>query len=194
MKETIPITAYEPILSEETIILHNQLYQKYKNRLTKLIGEQDAKKAVLQIDQYPISDRGSILYNAGGVLNHQMYFEEINKNGRHTPSGSLKTEIEKQYGSYEKFKQEFKKVASFLVGSGYTFLVFNQGKLDIVNMSNQETPYLYGMTPIMNIDLWEHSYYLDYQIKRDSYIDSFFELLDYDVIDKRYEKIKTTKN
>jgi len=83
------------------------------------------------------------------------------------------------------------KQAGLVVGSGWTFLVINgEGKLEIINTSNQETPYLYGLKPIMALDLWEHAYYLDYQNRRDQYISNFFQIVDFDMINKLYEKEK----
>lgn len=186
---------FEPILSEETMYYHyDKLYKNYQNQFHKLVGNDITPlEAVLNIDQFPIEKRGLILHNAGGVLNHEMYFDEMNMDGAHRPSKSLEQAIIKKYGSFENFKQEFQKIAQYLIGSGYTFLVLNSKKeLDIVNMSNQETPYLYDMIPIMNIDLWEHAYYLDYKNERNQYIDTFFDLIDFDVIEKRYDEATKT--
>ena len=86
--------------------------------------------------------------------------------------------------------KQFRFIASQLVGSGYTFLVVDKNKkLNILNMPNEESPYLYGMVPIMALDLWEHSYFLTYQIRVSEYINSFFEVIDYGKINQRYEKI-----
>ena len=112
----------------------------------------------------------------------------MNQRGNHVPRNKLKLAIDKKYGNFEKFKQEFIKTSKQLVGSGYTFLVLQNNELNIVNMSNQETPYSYDMIPLMNIDLWEHAYYLDYKANKDAYIDAFFKLLDFDVIENRYEQ------
>ena len=175
---------------------YDKLYKNYVNQFQKLVDSNITPlEAVKNISSFPLDKRGNILHNAGGILNHELYFEEIDKNGRHIPSGILIEDIMKKYGSYENFKKEFIKIAKLLVGSGYTFLVLNsQNELDIVNMSNQETPYLYDMIPIMNIDLWEHAYYLDYKNEKNKYIDIFFDLINYDVIDKRYEQAKATQN
>lgn len=197
MNNRIPVTNFVPLLSEETMYWHyDRLYQNYLKNFHSLLGETSPLYAVLHIDEYPLEKRGSILHNAGGVLNHELYFEQLNKNGKHIPSGILKEAIDQKYGSYQNFKLEFLKISKLLVGSGYTFLVLNANKnLDIVNMSNQETPYLYDMIPIMNIDLWEHAYYLDYKAEKDQYMNVFFDLLDFDVIEKRYEKeTKRTEN
>lgn len=184
----IPSTNYVPLLSEETMKLHiEKLYKGYLDRFKKLTND-DPLMAILNISHYPISERGDILYNAGGVLNHELYFEELNQHGSHEPKNELKQAIDKKYGSFSNFKKEFIKMAKELVGSGYTFLVLQNNELNIVNMSNQETPYLYDMIPLMNIDLWEHAYYLDYKTNRDAYIEAFFQLLDFDVIENRYDQ------
>ncbi len=184
----VPSINYVPLLSEETMNLHVQkLYKGYLERLRKITND-DPLFAVLNISNYPLSERGDILYNAGGVLNHELYFEELNQHGNHEPKGQLKLAIDKKYGNFETFKHEFIKIAKQLVGSGYTFLVLQNEELNIVNMSNQETPYSYDMIPLMNIDLWEHAYYLDYKTSKDAYIEAFFKLLDFDVIENRYEQ------
>lgn len=194
---SFPLTSLEPIISEETMYYHyEKLYKNYWNQFVALLGKQVSPlEAILRIEQFPIEERGKILHYAGGVLNHQLYFEALRLDGKKEPVGNLKKRIEQQYGSYQNFKKEFIKNTKLLVGSGYTFLVFNaKQELDIVNMSNQETPYLYDMIPLMNIDLWEHAYYLDYKVERSSYVDIFFQLIDFDVIEARFEKAQSTKN
>ena len=104
-------------------------------------------------------------------------------------SGNLKEKVVKDYGSVETFLEEFKRQTKILVGSGYTFLVINkEKKLEIVNFPNQETPYSYGLIPIMTIDLWEHAYYLKYKNERDKYIDAFFKIIDFNKVNNQYEK------
>lgn len=195
--KAISLYGLEPIISEETMYYHyEKLYKNYWKQYLKLVKNVSPLEAVLNIEQFPLELRGKILHNAGGILNHELYFEELNKDGNHIPSGTLKDALNQKYGTYENFKKEFIDVAHFLVGSGYTFLVLNAKKeLDIVNMSNQETPYLYDMIPLMNLDLWEHAYYLDYKNEKDQYINGFFDLVDFDVIGKRFEEeTKTIKN
>ena len=123
-------------------------------------------------------------------MNHELYFDSISPKQINQPIGLLKLAIQKQYGNYENFLKQFRFIASQLVGSGYTFLVVDKNKkLNILNMPNEESPYLYGMVPIMALDLWEHSYFLTYQIRVSEYINSFFEVIDYGKINQRYEKI-----
>ena len=114
----------------------------------------------------------------------------MSPNKKNQPVGMLAQAIQQQYGSYSQFLEEFKKVAHTFVGSGYTFVVVdNNDQLNIMNMPNEETPYLYGFVPIMALDLWEHSYFLTYQDRINEYIDAFFEVIDYEKINQRYEKI-----
>lgn len=189
------LNALEPYISERTVDIHyNRHHRGYLDKLNQYLNSIDYDyryslvELVNHIEDFPINIRGQILYNAGGVLNHNLYWDSVGT-GHHQPVGAIKDAIEKQYDSYENFKTEFIKQASLVVGSGWTFLVINsQGKLEIINTPNQETPYIYGLKPIMALDLWEHAYYLDYQNKRDQYISNFFEIVDFDSINKLYEK------
>lgn len=185
-----------PVLSGETIFVHYEKhYKNYLNKLNNLLEsigyafDDSIENLILNIDKIPMDIRDDVLYNAGAVLNHELYFQNMNKKDNHKPTGSLKEAIDKEYGSFENFKEQFIKEASLLIGSGYTFLVLNKDKkLQIINMVNQDSPLSYGFIPIMNIDLWEHAYYLDYQNKRNEYINNFFEIVSFDKINENYEK------
>ena len=188
--------ALEPYISTRTVTIHHEKHHKgYLDKLNIALNKVnfDFSHSILwviqNIDNFPLSLRGDILYNAGGVLNHDLYFEILSSNKNNEPKGILKDEINKEFGSFENFREEFIKSALSVVGSGWTFLVLNKDKkLQIINTSNQETPYLYGFTPIIGLDLWEHSYYLDYQNNKNQYIDNFFLLLDFDRIENLYEE------
>ena len=174
--------ALEPFLSARTISIHyNKHYKNYLNKLNELLKsvgydyKYSKMELVNHIEDFPLEIRDDILFNLGGVINHELYFLELGVKNN-LPIGSIKKKIDEDFGSFENFKQEFKDTSRKLVGSGYTFLVLNkEGKLQIINTSNQETPYLYGLVPILNLDLWEHAYYLDYQSNRNTYIESFFD-------------------
>ena len=185
-----------PVLSGDTIFVHYEKhYKNYLNKLNSLLKSINYKfndsieDLILNIDKIPMNSRGDVLYNAGAVLNHELYFNNMNKNDSHVPVNEIKVAIDKKYGSFEDFKKEFISEATKLVGSGYTFLVLNKdNELQIINMVNQESPLSYGFIPIMTIDLWEHAYYLDYQNKRNEYINNFFEIVSFDVINENYKK------
>lgn len=188
-----PYNALEPTISSKTIdIHHNKHHKKYLDNLNKLLNYNNygytKEQLVNHIDEFPIKDRGNILFNLGGVLNHDLYFDIIGPYN-HEIKGTFKEKIIEEYGDFNNFKNEFIKQAKLLVGSGYTFVVLNKdNNLEIINTSNQDTPYSYGLIPIMNIDLWEHAYYLDYQNNKDDYIENFFSIIDYDKVNKHYEQ------
>lgn len=183
----------EPYISNLTLTTHyNNHYLKYLNKLNELLADYNfnytKEELIKEIDKINISNRDLIIYNLGGVLNHELYFNNLtNKMTELTPA--LLNKINEQYNSFDNFKIEFKRIALSLIGSGYTFLVINNNKdLQIINMSNQETPLLYDMYPIMTIDLWEHAYYLDYKNDKEKYIDAFFNILDLNYISNLYEQ------
>lgn len=186
----------EPVLNSETINVHyNKHYLGYLEKLNKILNDINydyrytKEELVSHIDEIPIDVRDDVLYNLGGVLNHELYFYSMSNNKVNVPIGALRKKIIDEYGTIENFKDEFIKTANKLVGSGYTFLVLNNNlKLEIINTPNQETPYLYGLIPIMALDLWEHAYYLVYRNRRSEYIEKFFEIVDYNNINKNYEK------
>lgn len=186
--------ALEPYIDTRTIGIHyNNHYKGYLNRLNNLLEKQNfsynypLNELPARIDEFPIDVRGDVLFNAGGVLNHELYFMNMSPNKNNIPKGKLKNAINSKYGSFENFKDEFKRNALILKGSGYTFLIVKNKELQIVNMPNQETPYTYNMIPIMTIDLWEHAYYLKYQNNKEEYINNFFEIVNFDYIEKLYE-------
>lgn len=184
----------EPYISRRTIDIHyNKHYKKYLDTLNALLLKNNydfkysKEELVNHIDIFPLKDRGDILFNLGGVLNHELYFDNLGYDNK--PKGLLLEKINKQYGSFENFKKDFIESTKTLVGSGYTFLIINKDNdLEILNTSNQDTPYSYGVVPIMNIDLWEHAYYLDYQNDKNKYVENFFSIVDFGKISKKYEE------
>lgn len=197
-KQELTYNSLEPYISDRTLMIHyNNYYLKYLKNLNDLLIKENYdfkyKKEELfdHIDKFNLNNRNEILYNLGGVVNHELYFFNISDLKNNIPVGSIKKDIDLYYGNYENFKKEFKKMALELVGSGYTYLVINKNKsLQIINMSNEESPYIYGMIPIITIDLFEHAYYLDYQNNKEKYIDAFFEIIDFNKINNLYEKEK----
>ncbi|MDD3392123.1 MAG: superoxide dismutase [Bacilli bacterium] len=188
--------ALEPYIDGETVDIHyNKHHKGYLNKLNNILNSLNYKyeyslvELINHIDYFPMNLRGDILYNAGGVLNHNLYWYNMSPHHNNQLVGKLKEDILNKYGSYDNFKEAFIIKANAVVGSGWTFLVIKpNGTLDIINTPNQETPYLYGFTPIIALDLWEHAYYLEYQNRRSDYINNFFEIIDYMKINELYEK------
>ena len=194
IKINLDYNSLEPYIDNKTLMLHyNVIYSSYIDKLNKLLKKNNYKdnyslnELVDKIDIFPLEDRGEILYNLGGILNHKLYFYEISDKGNNIPYGEILKDINKYFGSYDNFKKEFIKKALNLVGSGYTFLVMDEsGKLQIINTSNEDTPYSYGFIPIIVLDLWEHSYYLKYNTNKEAYINNWFNLLDFKKINDLY--------
>lgn len=178
-----------PYIDDETLKIQYDYYLYGLNKLNSLVdNDNEIKDLIINIDKYPLLKRDDILYYAGMVLNHEMYLNNMNLNNK-KPSGKLEKEIIKQYGSFDNFKKEFIEATSYLVGSGYTFLVTDEnGKLNIINTSNYENPYYYGLIPLLTIDLWEHAYFLKYKTNRQEYILNFFKILDFTKANEIYEK------
>lgn len=198
--KTLPYnySSLEPIISTTTVNIHYNKHEKgYLDRLNKFLseagynGHYTIPEIILNIDKFPMEYRGDILYNAGGVVNHDLYWNSIGKLS--LPSGKLLEKIVNVYGSYDSFKKKFIEEANKVIGSGYTFLVMdNKNNLNIINLSNQDSPLSYGYEPLFTIDLWEHAYYLDYQNRRADYINNFFSIVNFDEASKKYES-KNTK-
>lgn len=179
-------------LTEEVIYYHKILYKRYLDRLNALLVKNNhnfnikKEDIVNNLEIFPIEDRGGILFNLGGVLNHELYFDNIEP-GKNISNNEILNKINLEYGSFLEFKNIFKKEVLKLVGSGYTFLVLDKNnKLKIINMPNQETPLSIGFIPLIALDLWEHTYYLQYIVNKEDYIDNFLNNLNYDNINRVY--------
>lgn len=200
-KIKLDYTSLEPYIDNRTLDIHyNKHYQKYLDNLNILLNKGNYKFSsiydlIQNIDKINLNDRGEILFNLGGVLNHSLYFYDMSDKKNNKPIGKIKDDIEIYFNTYDNFKKKFKESAMSLQGSGYTFLVLDdKNNLKIINTSNQDTPYYYGFIPIIALDLWEHSYYLKYQNKKDEYINAWFNLIDYIKINKLYEDSLNKKN
>lgn len=178
--------ALEPHISERTLEFHyGKHHQTYVNTLNTLIeGTEFENKTLEEIIK---SSDGGIFNNAAQVWNHTFYWNCLAPNHKPAPEGSLKKAIEEAFGSFENFKEEFTKKSVGLFGSGWCWLVKDSaGKLSIVQQSNAGNPMTKGLTPIMVCDVWEHAYYLDKQNARPKYMESYWELVNWEFIEKQY--------
>lgn len=184
----------EPFIDTHTMGLHYHKHeQAYLNNLNNLLKKNNydykynLNELIYHIEEFSLEDRENILFNLGGVLNHNIYWKSFNKNNT-LPSGELKEQIDKQFGSYDEFWEKIKENALKLKGSGYTFLVMSNNELEIINFFNQDSPLLYGYIPLFNIDLWEHAYYINYENDKSKYIDNFKEIADFSYANEIYNK------
>ena len=190
---TLDYKSLEPYIDDRTLDLHyNAHYRNYTDKLNKYLNDinydyKDSPEYLAKhIDILPMENRDKILFNLGGYLNHSLYFYNLTNKKKNIPIELLNL-INKYFGSFSLFKEEFIDMAMEVKGSGYTFLVMDKNnKLRIINTSNQDTPYYYGFTPIMTIDVWEHAYYLKYTYLRKKYLENIFDIIDFDKVYKLY--------
>lgn len=176
----------EPFIDTHTNGLHYYKHaMNYLNNLNKILNKNNydyrykLEELLFHVNEFPLDDRDNILFNLGGVLNHELYFKSIGFSNS-MPNSLLMESINRKYGSYDEFWNKFKEAALNLKGSGYTFLVLKKdGSIDIMNVANQGNPLIYGYIPLINIDLWEHAYYINYQNDKARYIDNFKNIVDF---------------
>ena len=184
----------EPSISKTTVEFHHDKHhQTYVTNLNNALSEaKDLKKKTLEeilksLDKLPSEIATAVTNNAGGVFNHDFYFEALTASGSTAPTKKFEDAIVNAFGSFETFFEEFKKAALAQFGSGWAWLVSDaDDNLKIVHTANQDTPLKDNMKPLLTIDVWEHAYYLDYQNRRADYIDSYFKIVNWDIVSRRY--------
>ncbi len=174
--------ALEPHISEETLEYHyGKHHNTYVVNLNNLIAGTDFENQSLE-DIIKNSD-GGIFNNAAQVWNHTFYWNCLSPNGGGEPTGALADAINAKFGSFEEFRKDFSDACVTNFGSGWTWLVKNgSGELEIVKTSNAGCPLTDGLTPLMTCDVWEHAYYIDYRNARPSYVEAFWNLVNWDFV------------
>ena len=188
----------EPYIDAKTVEIHySKHHQNYLNKTNAMLESYNFHFDITVDELAPNhsfikdEDKVAFLFNLGGVVNHNLYWSIMSSNKNLLPVGSLKDKIDMDFGSFELFKEKFVSLANTVMGSGWVFLVLNKEKnLDIIKTSNQDSPYFEGYIPLIALDLWEHSYYLKYQNLRPDYINNFFNVIDFEIVNNIYEKNK----
>ena len=168
--------ALEPHISAETLEYHHgKHHNAYVTNLNGLIeGTDMADKSLEEIIE---SATGGVFNNAAQVWNHSFYWKCMTPGGGGTPSGELAAAIDRDFGSFDAFKEQFAKAGATLFGSGWTWLVAEDGALKITQTSNADLPLKHGQTALLTMDVWEHAYYVDYRNARPKYIEAFLNEL-----------------
>ncbi|WP_347989814.1 superoxide dismutase [Fe] [Methylomonas sp. AM2-LC] len=179
--------ALSPHISAETIEFHyGKHHQTYVTNLNNLITGTEFEG--LSLEEIVKKSSGGIFNNAAQVWNHTFYWNSLSPNGGGEPTGGLANAIERTFGSFEQFKQEFAKTAVTTFGSGWAWLVKKpNGGLELVSTSNAATPLTEGKTPILTCDVWEHAYYIDYRNLRPKYLEAFWALVNWEFASANYE-------
>ena len=190
--------ALEPVISKETIGFHHGKHlQAYVDNLNGLasppnpspIGEGSLGE-LERLKELVLHSEGAVFNNAGQILNHELYFMQFKPIGEaaHVPKGALAAQIEKQWGSVEAFKAEFEAKGVGLFGSGWVWLSADaNGSLVITQEQGASNPVVKGLKPLLTFDVWEHAYYLDYQNRRAAHLAALWQIVDWRVIEKRYD-------
>ncbi|HHX80959.1 MAG TPA: superoxide dismutase [Acholeplasmataceae bacterium] len=179
--------ALEPFIDKETMHLHHDKHhQAYVNNLNKALENYPElhNKTLLELLQnlkkLPEEIQTAVRNNGGGVFNHNLFFDGMTPDSSKMPVGNLAKAIDRAFGSFENFKETFKKAALGRFGSGWAWLVSDEnGDVKIVSTANQDVPLNLTVNPILEIDVWEHAYYLKYQNRRAEYIDNWFNVIDW---------------
>jgi len=178
----------EPVIDAATMKLHHgKHHKKYVDKMNELLGESDKSLVELLQDPKDVKDKEAFLDNAGGHFNHSYFWITMSPKMNQKPSGKLADNIDEQFGSFDKFKKEFIETGVKHFGSGWVWLCVNDGKLKIQSFDNQSNPYIEKCgIPVLGCDVWEHAYYLKYQNNREKYITSWFKVVNWDFISKKY--------
>lgn len=189
-------SALEPVISSETLHYHHgRHYKTYVNNLNAALEKAPKKMQEMTLEElilYTAKDLEhyrNIYNNAGGVYNHQLYFENMTpeKNSISKISGAFHRAVTDEYGSIENMKEKLADAALKVFGSGYAWLCKDiEGSLVIVMMANQDNPITKGFIPLLTLDVWEHAYYLDYRNVRKDYVNNWLGIVNWDVVSKRY--------
>ncbi|MFD2213948.1 MULTISPECIES: superoxide dismutase SodA [Bacillaceae] len=189
--------ALEPHIDKETMNIHHTKHHNtyITNVNAALEGNADlagksVEELVSNLDAVPEAIRPAVRNNGGGHANHSLFWTILSPNGGGEPTGELGEAINAKFGSYDSFKEEFAKAATTRFGSGWAWLVVNNGQLEVTSTPNQDSPLMEGKTPILGLDVWEHAYYLNYQNRRPDYIASFWNVVNWDEVSKRFSAAK----
>ena len=189
--------ALEPSIDKDTMNIHHTKH--HNTYVTKLNGAVDGhadlksksvEELISDLDSVPEDIRTAVRNNGGGHANHSFFWKILSPNGGGEPKGEIADKINAKYGSFDKFKEEFTAAATGRFGSGWAWLVLDNGEIDITSTPNQDSPVMEGKKPLLGLDVWEHAYYLKYQNRRPEYIGAFWNIVNWDQVAKNYDEAK----
>ena len=199
-KFTLPALNYgfdalEPVIDQQTMeIHHGKHHQTYINNLNGALEGHEAlsgktlEELIADIDALPEAIQTAVRNNGGGHFNHSFFWETLTApTENNLPTGDLASAIDKKFGSFEKFQEEFAKAATTRFGSGWAWLIVNKdNEIEVTSTPNQDNPVMEGNTALLGLDVWEHAYYLNYQNRRPEYITNFFKIVNWEVVSSKY--------
>lgn len=185
--------ALEPHIDERTMRIHHDKHHKgYTDKVNAALkGHEFAdlpiEEVLQRITEVPENIRQAVINNGGGYANHKLFWTILSPNGGGAATGDVGDAIKEEFGSFDKFKEQFNNAATGQFGSGWGWLcVDKNGELKVLSTANQNSPYMNGLTPILGVDVWEHAYYLHYQNERGKYVNNFWNLVNWDQVNEYY--------
>ncbi len=185
--------ALEPYIDKETMeIHHDKHHAAYVTNLNKALeGHADLQalsieELIAQLNRVPESIRTAVRNNGGGHLNHSMFWKMMKKGGGGEPKGAVAEGIQAAFGSFADFKTKFGQAGATRFGSGWAWLLLRDNKLVVESTANQDNPITEGGKPILGVDVWEHAYYLKYQNRRPDYIEAWWNVVNWEEVDRNY--------
>jgi Fe-Mn family superoxide dismutase len=199
-KHTLPELGYaynalEPFIDAKTMEIHySKHHQTYTDKFNAALDthpdlfDVKAEELLKDLNSVPDDIRTAVKNHGGGYVNHSFFWTILKLNNGQLPGGKLAEAIKRDFGSFDEFKTKFTEAALNQFGSGWAWLVAdNNGQLSVINLPNQDTPLSQGLKPLLNIDVWEHAYYLNYQNRRADYIEAFWQIINWDQVQTYYE-------
>lgn len=189
-----PTNALEPHIDDRTMQLHHgKHHMAFINRLNEAakqypqITQQPMEEVLRNLEKLPMAARTVIRNNGGGHVNHSIYWMIMAPKAGGAPTGEIAKAIATQFGNFDAFKKQFNEAGTKRFGSGWVWLVRDRkGKLQVISLPNQDSPFMEGLYPIMGNDVWEHAYYLKYQNRRAEYLDAWWNVVNWAEVNKRY--------
>lgn len=186
--------ALEPTIDAKTMETHHDKHFKsYIEKYNKAVegtkfDDMCVREVLSDLDALPEDKKQTIINNGGGTLNHKLFWDIMKPGGSKEPVGNLKKAIDETFGSFDKMKEEFNNKGAGQFGSGWAWLVKKDGKLEIISTANQDSPVSEGYDIILGNDVWEHAYYLKYQNRRADYLKEWWNVVNWDVAEERFNK------
>ena len=189
-----PADALEPFIDAQTMTIHHgKHHAAYVGNLNKAVAgkpnlaRKSPRELVAQLEEVPEDIRKQVRNNGGGHYNHTLFWKLLKKNNGGKPSGPLSRAIDQQFGSFSKFQEEFTKAALGVFGSGWAWLTLDGNQLKVEATPNQDSPVMQGRTALLGLDVWEHAYYLKYQNRRPEYVQAFYQVINWEFVNSRFE-------
>ena len=193
---TYAYDALEPHIDALTMeIHHSKHHATYVANVNAALegtefADKDINELIANLDALPADKQTAVRNNGGGHANHTLFWEVIAPGGSNEPVGEVKAAIEAKFGSFEAFKEAFAAAGTTRFGSGWAWLIVDGDGVAVTSTPNQDSPVMEGKTPILGLDVWEHAYYLNYQNRRPDYIAAFWNVVNWDVVEAKYQAAK----